>query len=71
MKPAIKEHFIYETKVKAWRADTREELRTMYRRALEVVPADEVIVQELVPGRRVVAARLLRAVQGRPAARRR
>ena len=50
VKPAIKEHFIYETKVKAWRADTRQELRTTYRRAREVVPADEIIVQELVPG---------------------
>jgi predicted ATP-grasp superfamily ATP-dependent carboligase len=50
VKPAIKEHFIYETKVKAWRADTGQELRTMYRRALEVVPPDEVIVQEMVPG---------------------
>jgi len=50
VKPAIKEHFIYETKVKAWRADSREELRATYRRALEVVPADEVIVQEMVPG---------------------
>jgi predicted ATP-grasp superfamily ATP-dependent carboligase len=50
VKPAIKEHFIYETKVKAWRADDREQLRTMYRRAVEVIPADEVIVQEMVPG---------------------
>jgi D-aspartate ligase len=50
VKPAIKEHFVYETKVKAWRAETLDELRTTYRRALEVVPADEVIVQELVPG---------------------
>jgi D-aspartate ligase len=50
VKPAIKEHFIYETKAKAWRADSRDELRQVYRRALEVVPADEVIVQELVPG---------------------
>ena len=50
VKPAIKEHFIYETKVKAWRADDLAQLRQVYRAALEVVPADEVIVQELVPG---------------------
>jgi D-aspartate ligase len=50
VKPAIKEHFIYETKAKAWRADDRAELRRVYRAALEVVPAEEVIVQELVPG---------------------
>lgn len=50
VKPAIKEHFIYETKVKAWRADDPEELRAVYRAALAVIPPDEVIVQELVPG---------------------
>ena len=70
MKPAIKEHFIYRTKVKAWRADTRDQLRAAYRGALEVVPPDEIIVQEMVPGDGAVAARLLRAVQGRrPASR--
>ena len=50
VKPAIKEHFIYETRAKAWRADDRAELRRVYRAAIEVVPAEEVIVQELVPG---------------------
>ncbi len=50
VKPAIKEHFVYRTKVKAWRADTRDQLRAAYRDACEVVGPDEVIVQELVPG---------------------
>jgi predicted ATP-grasp superfamily ATP-dependent carboligase len=50
VKPAIKENFIYATKVKAWRADTRDQLHAVYRNAVEVVPADQVIVQELVPG---------------------
>ena len=50
VKPAIKENFIYATKVKAWRADTPEQLRAVYRAAVDVVPADQVIVQELVPG---------------------
>jgi predicted ATP-grasp superfamily ATP-dependent carboligase len=50
VKPAIKEHFIYATKVKAWRADDRDQLRATYRRARQVIPADEVIVQEMVPG---------------------
>lgn len=50
VKPAIKENFVYRTKVKAWRADTRDELRSAYRGALEVVGPDEIIVQELVPG---------------------
>lgn len=50
VKPAIKEKFIYSTGVKAWRADTRAELRSVHRAALAVIPPDEVIVQELVPG---------------------
>lgn len=50
VKPAIKEHFMRATHAKAWRADTREELVQLYRRASEIVPADEVMIQELVPG---------------------
>jgi predicted ATP-grasp superfamily ATP-dependent carboligase len=50
VKPAIKEHFVYETGEKAWRADTREELAARYRAAAEVIGAEEVIVQELIPG---------------------
>jgi predicted ATP-grasp superfamily ATP-dependent carboligase len=50
IKPAIKEHFIYATNVKAWRADTREQLETLFRRAAKIVPAEEVMVQELIPG---------------------
>ena len=50
IKPAIKEHFFYATKAKAWRADGRDELA----RALEKACGDrrpgEVIVQELIPG---------------------
>lgn len=50
VKPAIKEHFFYATHVKAWRADTAEELLAAFRRAAEIVPAGEVIVQEMIPG---------------------
>jgi predicted ATP-grasp superfamily ATP-dependent carboligase len=50
IKPAIKEHFIYVTNAKAWRADTHEALETLFRRAAEIVPAEEVMVQELIPG---------------------
>jgi predicted ATP-grasp superfamily ATP-dependent carboligase len=50
LKPAIKEHFIYETGAKAWRADSGEELRRQFRRARSIVGDGEVIVQELVPG---------------------
>lgn len=50
IKPAIKEHFFYETGAKAWQANDRTELLEMYRLATAIIPADEVIVQELVPG---------------------
>ena len=50
VKPAIKEHFIYATKAKAWRADTREELVRCVRRAAALCGPGEVMVQELIPG---------------------
>jgi D-aspartate ligase len=50
VKPAIKEHFFYATKAKAWRADSRGELRELVERALAVIGRPEVMVQELVPG---------------------
>ena len=50
IKPAIKEHFVYATKAKAWRADTHEELRTLFLKATELVGPGEVMVQELIPG---------------------
>jgi D-aspartate ligase len=50
VKPAIKEHFIYATKVKAWRANDRTELRQLYQRAAAQVGPGEVMIQELIPG---------------------
>jgi D-aspartate ligase len=50
IKPAIKEHFIYATNEKAWRADTPARLDELFRRAAKIVPAEEVMVQELIPG---------------------
>jgi D-aspartate ligase len=50
MKPAIKEHFIYTTKVKAWRADSRQELEERFREAATFVPAGEMMIQDLIPG---------------------
>jgi D-aspartate ligase len=50
IKPAIKEHFFYATKAKAWRADTRAQLSARVRDAMELVGAGEVMVQELIPG---------------------
>jgi D-aspartate ligase len=50
IKPAIKEHFFYATKAKAWRANTHAELRTMYQKASELAGPGEIMVQELIPG---------------------
>jgi D-aspartate ligase len=50
VKPAIKEHFIYATKVKAWRANNRTELRQFFERAAAQVQPGEVMIQELIPG---------------------
>ena len=50
VKPSVKEHFFYQTGVKAWRADGRDELVETFRRAAAIVPDGEVIVQEMIPG---------------------
>ena len=50
VKPAIKEHFIYATKVKAWRADSPSELTALLARAEELIGEDEIMVQEMIPG---------------------
>ena len=50
VKPAIKEHFFYATHAKAWRADTPADLLAAFRRAEQIVPADEIIVQDMIPG---------------------
>jgi D-aspartate ligase len=50
LKPAIKEHFFYATKAKAWRINSRTELRLMFRRASEVMGASEVLIQDMIPG---------------------
>jgi len=50
IKPAIKEHFVYATKAKAWRANSHAELRTLFHKASELAPCGEIMVQELIPG---------------------
>jgi predicted ATP-grasp superfamily ATP-dependent carboligase len=50
VKPAIKEHFFYATRAKAWKASTRDELADLFQRAVGVVPPGEVMIQEFVPG---------------------
>jgi len=50
IKPSIKEHFLYRTKVKAWRVDNRQQLVSRFEEASEFVPAGELMVQDLIPG---------------------
>jgi D-aspartate ligase len=50
LKPAVKEDFFYATKAKAWRANTRDELRTMFQEASRHVGSNEILVQEIIPG---------------------
>lgn len=50
IKPAIKEHFIYATKAKAWSATSHSELKTTFERASELLGPSEAMIQEFVPG---------------------
>ncbi len=50
LKPAIKEHFFYATKAKAWRANTRTELRELFGLAAKLVEPGEILIQDLIPG---------------------
>ncbi len=50
IKPAIKEHFFYATKAKAWRANNQKELERLVERAAAHIGLDEVILQDLIPG---------------------
>jgi D-aspartate ligase len=50
VKPAVKENFFYATGAKAWRANTPQQLRKLYTDALRRVPAEEVMIQEIIPG---------------------
>jgi predicted ATP-grasp superfamily ATP-dependent carboligase len=50
IKPAVKTGHNRLTAAKAWRVDSRDELVARWREAVELVPADVLLVQELVPG---------------------
>jgi D-aspartate ligase len=50
LKPAIKEHFFYATKAKAWRANNKNELRELFQRATSLAGTGEIIIQDLIPG---------------------
>ena len=50
VKPAVKENFFYATGAKAWRADTMDDLRLLYRKAVRLTSPKEIMVQEIIPG---------------------
>ena len=50
LKPAIKEHFFYATRAKAWRANNVLELRELFQRATAIARPGEILIQELIPG---------------------
>ncbi len=50
IKPAVKENFFYATGAKAWRADTAEQLRSLYDKAARQIKPEEILVQEIIPG---------------------
>lgn len=50
IKPAIKEHFVYATKAKAWCAKNHAELKTLFERASDLIGPGEVMIQDVIPG---------------------
>jgi predicted ATP-grasp superfamily ATP-dependent carboligase len=50
IKPAIKENFFYATGAKAWRANTAEALIFFYEKARRQIRAEEILIQEIIPG---------------------
>jgi D-aspartate ligase len=50
IKPAIKEHFFYATKAKAWLANSHAELRSLFLKASKVIAPNEILIQEVIPG---------------------
>ena len=50
IKPAVKENFFYATGAKAWRAQTIDELRQIYRKAARYISPEEILVQQIIPG---------------------
>jgi predicted ATP-grasp superfamily ATP-dependent carboligase len=50
IKPAIKERFLYVTKTKAWLVKSVDELVKRFNQALKIIPAGEILVQELISG---------------------
>ena len=50
IKPAVKENFFYATGAKAWRAETPEQLKDLFRKATRQIRPEEILIQEIIPG---------------------
>jgi D-aspartate ligase len=50
LKPAVKENFFYATGAKAWRAETPDQLKHLFRKAAKQIRPEEILVQEIIPG---------------------
>lgn len=50
IKPAVMHDFYRKTKKKVFLCRDRDELIIMYKKALQIIPSDEIIVQEIIPG---------------------
>jgi D-aspartate ligase len=50
LKPAITSHLVAKTKKKAYRANTPEELITLYNQIANIMDPKEIVIQELIPG---------------------
>jgi D-aspartate ligase len=50
IKPAVKENFFYATGAKAWRAETPDQLKDLYRKAVRQIRPEEILIQEIIPG---------------------
>lgn len=50
IKPAISIHFQHAVRLKALPAENLEELRAQYRLAASIIPPEEIMIQEIIPG---------------------
>ncbi|WIG59191.1 MAG: hypothetical protein OJF49_001938 [Ktedonobacterales bacterium] len=50
VKPAISVHLQYAIRLKALPANNLDELRSQYARAASIISADEIMIQEIIPG---------------------
>lgn len=50
LKPSIRDHYYRETRIKAFRVSDPEEMARLYRKMQDLLPPEEILIQELIPG---------------------